>query len=120
MKIRFNDNTEINGLVVNGSNRFFQNAQRDSLEFVFAKGLYTFEELEVSFSDRLKTIKMTIVDDNDTQYVYNDYVLRVSMSLSPVVITPATSTTPEVIEERISIIMAQQTYMEKMVEKILG
>lgn len=42
------------------------------------------------------------------------------MSLTPVVVEPATSTTPEVTEERYSIVMAQQTYTEKLIEQLLG
>lgn len=120
MKIKFLDGLELDVIQVNGSKRYFQGAQRDSLEFVFEKGAYSFDDLDAYFADKNKTRKITLIDDAHNQYVYDDYVIRVSMSLTPVVVEPATSTTPEVTEERISVIMAQQTYMEKLVEQLLG
>jgi len=121
MLVRLNDGTELNTIVVNGQTRFFQNAQRDSLEFVFKKDEYPFDTLDGYFADRDKTRKITIIEPGaGAEYIYDDYVLRVSMVMSPVVIEPATSTTPEVTEERISVIMAQQTYIEKLIEQLLG
>ncbi len=120
MNIKFKDNTEISPLVVFGDSRFFQNAQRSTLEFVFAKGDYTLEELDAYFTDPNKTNKVTIVNDSDEEFIYDDYSLRVSMSLAPVVITPETSTEPAVTEERITIVMAQKTYIEKMIEQLLA
>lgn len=120
MKIKFLDGLELNVIQVNGSRRYFQGAQRDSLEFVFEKGVYSFDDLDAYFADKNKTRKITLIDDTHNQYVYDDYVIRVSMSLTPVVVEPATSTTPEVTEERYSIVMAQQTYTEKLIEQLLG
>lgn len=120
MKVKFLDGLELDVIQVNGSRRYFQGAQRDALEFVFRKGDYPFSTLDSYFADKDNTRKMTIIDDSGNQYVYDDYILRVSMSLNPVVIEPATSTTPEVTEERISVTMAQQTYLEKLVEQLLG
>lgn len=120
MKITLNDGTELTTLAVNGAGRFFQNAQRDSLEFVFAKNAYSFDVLDNFFSDKNKMRKIILMDDNNTQYVYDDYVLRISMTLSPAIIKPETSSEPEETEERISIIMVQQTYMEKLIEQLLS
>ncbi|MBN7773139.1 hypothetical protein [Clostridium aminobutyricum] len=123
MKIKLNDNTELNVIQVNGGGRYFQGQNRDSLEFVFAKDAYTFTELEALFADKTKTEKVTTIDDADTENpvtlgVYDDYVLRVSMELKPVVITLATTETPEVTEERITVVMAQLTYIEKQLAKL--
>ena len=120
MKIKFLDGLELDAIQVNGSRRYFQGAQRDSLEFVFEKGVYSFDDLDEYFSNKSKTSKITLIDDAQNQYIYDDYVIRVSMSLTPVVVEPATSTTPEVTEERYSIVMAQQTYTEKLIEQLLG
>ena len=119
MLVKFNDGVEVTALVVNGQSRFFQNAQRDSLEFIFKKGDYLFDTLDTYFANKNKTRKITLIDEAQNQFIYDDYVLRVSMSLNPVVISPETSTDPEVTEERISVIMARQTYMEKMIEQLL-
>lgn len=120
MKVKFLDGLELDAIQVNGSRRYFQGAQRDSLEFVFEKGLYSFDDLDEYFANKSKTSKITLIDDAQNQYAYDDYVLRASMVLTPIVVQPATSTTPEVTEERISVTMVQQTYLEKLVEQLLG
>ena len=51
MKIKFLDGLELDAIQVNGSRRYFQGAQRDSLEFVFEKGVYSFDDLDV-FSNK--------------------------------------------------------------------
>ncbi|MBN7773154.1 hypothetical protein [Clostridium aminobutyricum] len=123
MKIKLNDNTELNVIQVNGSSRYFQGSNRDSLEFVFAKDAYTFTELEALFAERTKTAKVTTLDDTDTENpvelgAFDDYTLRASMELKPVIVTPATTEIPEVTEERIFVVMAQLTYIEKQLNKL--
>lgn len=121
MRIIFNDLIEVNAIMVNGISKFYQNAQRDSLEFIFKKTDYPFDTLDRYFIDKTKTVKITLVDDiTGTQYIYEDYTIRVSMILAPAILAPATSTSPEVTEERISVVMAQKTYMEKQIEQLLG
>lgn len=120
MKVKFLDGLELDVIQVNGSRRYFQGAQRDSLEFVFEKGVYSFDDLDEYFANKSKTRKITLIDDAQNQYAYDDYVLKASMALTPIVVQPATSTTPEVTEERISVTMVQQTYLEKLVEQLLG
>jgi len=122
MKIKLNDGTELNIIQVNGSQRHFQGANRDSLEYVFKKDGYAFDSLDALFADKTKACKVTIVDDMDIESpitsVYDDYSLRISMSLQPVVITPATSEAQEVTEERISVVMGQLTYIEKQLSNL--
>lgn len=117
MQIKLNDGSVLNALVVNGANRFFQNAQRDSLEFIFLKEAYPFANLEAAFADPTKTKKITLVE-SESQHIYENYSLRVSMALTSVVTQPETPEQPEQREERISVIMAQMSYMEKQQEEL--
>ena len=130
MKIKLMNIAEKEVLSVNGSLRYFQGSNRDSLEFIFSK--QDMGALDVAFSKenckQIKIIAEVEVFDSETQEmkmveqetIYNDYCLRVSMGLAPVVVTPATSDAMEVTEERITIVMAQQTYMEKLIEQLLN
>lgn len=116
MIVKLNDNTELTALTVIGQSRYFQGANRDSLEIVFAKGAHPFDTLDVLFADPSKTGHITLIDDTDPNnpalFVHDGYMLRMSMSLAPVIVTPATPTAPAVTQERISVIMAQETYIE--------
>lgn len=125
MKIKLKDNTELNVIQVNGGNVYYQNTNRDSLEFIFKKGDYLFDQLDTLFADSDKTSKITVIGsemqsnekgeqtETPVQYIYDNYSLRISMEMKPVIITPATSTEAEVTEERIMITMAQLTLIEK-------
>lgn len=124
-KIKLNDNTELNVIMINGNKIYHQNTNRDSLEFVFKKGDYDFNELDKLFADTSKTSKITIIGsemqtnekgeqtETPVQYIYDNYSLRVSMEMKPVVIEPATVDKAEVTEERIMVTMAQLTLIEK-------
>lgn len=130
MKIKLNDNTELNVILVNGKSTYFQGANRDSLEFVFKKGDYDFNELDRLFADSEKTKKIIIQDtttttdqegnqvETPTEHIYDNYSLRVSMEMKPVVIAPETSTEPEVTEERVMVTMAQLTLIEKKLSEL--
>ncbi|MHC1723033.1 MAG: hypothetical protein AB9836_07525 [Aminipila sp.] len=121
--IKLNDNTELNVIQINGQSTYFQGANRDSLEFVFKKGDYPFDQLDSLFASTAKTSKITVTDTETTigadgkpvttQHVYDNYSLRISMEMKPVVITPATSTEAEVTEERVMVTMGQLTLIEK-------
>jgi len=119
MKVILNNGTELDAIVVNGSSRYFQGASRDSLEFQLSKSiLQTFEELDELFSNPSNTSKITLTAEGES-YIHDNYTLKVQMALMPVVVTPATDTEPEVIEERYSIIMAQKTYKEIQLESLI-
>lgn len=125
MKIKLNDNTELNVICINGKSTYSQGANRDSLEFVLKKGDYPFDQLDSLFADANKTKKITVKDtamttdtagktvETPTEHVYDNYSLRVGMKMEPVIITPATSTEPEVTEERVMVTMGQLTLIEK-------
>lgn len=118
MKVLLSNGTELDAIVVNGSSRHFQGASRDSLEFQFAKTIpQTFDELDTLFSNSLNTSKITLVSDT-ASYIHDNYSLKVQMALIPVVIAVATDTTPEVVEERYSVVMARKTYSELQMESL--
>ncbi|MFZ2538161.1 MAG: hypothetical protein WAX04_04600 [Oscillospiraceae bacterium] len=119
MTIRLTNGVEIQAITVNGTTRHFQGQIRDSLEIQLAKDTKSFDELDLLFADSNNTKVIKLID-GETEYIHDNYTLRVEMSLKPVVITNATSTTAEVTEERYSIILAQKTYIELQLDAILN
>ena len=119
VKIKFADNTELDVIQVNGSSIFYQNATRDSLEFVFNKQQYDLNTIDNVFSDADKVRTITI-EDEQGQHVYNDYVLKVSIRSERIIIEKGDSTKPDVTEERVFAKVAQQTYIEKLLEQMLN
>jgi hypothetical protein len=87
------------------------------LEIQFAKGAVTFEQIDRLFAEPENTKKITLQQDGKA-FLHENYSLRVSMNLAPVVITPATSTDSEVTEERYSVVMAQKSYAELQQEAL--
>ena len=122
MQIKFADDSTLDCIHVNGKTQYYQGATRDTLEFVFAKSA-GFDALDAAFADDAKTASVTIIDDADPEnpasWVYDGYTLRMAMRMEPVVITPGTSDAPAVTEERITVVMAQLTYIERQL-KALG
>ncbi len=129
-KIKLNDNTELNTIQINGKSVYHQGSNRDSLEFVFKKGDYPFDELDSLFADAEKSKKIIIQDSATTtdsegnqvesliEHVHDNYSLRVNMEMKPVVVTSATPTEPEVTEERVMVTMAQLTLIEKKLSEL--
>lgn len=116
-QIIFHDGTELDALVVNGNSRFFQGSNRDTLEFQFAKNSITFDELDEIFASKEKTEKI-MIQQNKERFAHHHYSLRVSMSLLPIVIEQATDSAEAVVEERYSVVMAQKTYAELLLESL--
>jgi hypothetical protein len=117
MELTLNNGTEWNVVAVNGQTRNFQGTNRDALEFQFAKTIpQTFEDLDMIFANPENTKRITLQNEKGS-FLYENYTLRVSMSLIPVIIS-TDPTGPEVTEERYSIIMAQKSYMELQVESL--
>lgn len=119
MEIKLNNGVVLNAVAVNGRSRYFQNADRDTLEFQFTKANteQTLEELDILFSDPANTSKIVISDESGS-YVYDNYTLKVSVSLIPVTIEKETDVAPATIEDRYSIVLAQRTYSELKIDLI--
>lgn len=119
MIIKLNNGTELQGIVANGSARHFQGANRDSIEFQLPKTLpITFDELDGLFSNPMNTSKIKIATDT-AEYIHDNYSLKVSIGLIPVMIQTATDTQEEVVEERYSVVMAQKTYKEIQMDSLV-
>ncbi len=111
MQLKLNDGATLDALVVNGKSVYVQGAQRDALEIQMAKSTMTVDALDALTADRTKTGKLTLID-GDQQYIHDNYSIRAELAIKPVVTTPATSTTPEVTEDRLCVTLAQLTYAE--------
>lgn len=121
MQLKFSDTagTTLDVLAVNGQSIYFQEANRDSLEVQIAKEKITFDALDKLTGTAANTAHLTLID-GDKQYVHDNYSLRASLALKPVVTTPATSTTPVVTEDRLCVTLAQQTYQEQQIAQLQG
>ena len=115
-QVTLKSGTTIDVVQVNGQARYFQGTQRDTLEFHFPKDGNSFDNLEALFTEA-NTAKITITNDAGS-FVYEDYNLRVSLALVPVVVMPAEGTAPEVTEERYIVTMAQKTYSEMQMDSL--
>lgn len=111
MQVKFQDGTVLDVLAVNGKSVYIQGAQRDALEIQVAKGSVALDALDELTANSTNTSKITIID-GDNQYVHDNYDIRAELAVKPVVTAQATSTTPEVTEDRLCITLAQLTYLE--------
>lgn len=122
MQIKFADDSTLDCIQINGRKQYYQGTERDTLEFVFSKAA-GFDALDAAFADETKTSSVTVINDVDAENpeigVYDGYTLRMAMRMEPVVITPGTINDPAVTEERIMVVMAQITYIERQL-KALG
>lgn len=115
-QITLNNGTLLNVVQINGQSRYFQGANRDSLEFHFQKDGNSFDTLDSLFTEA-NTKKITVTTDTGS-FVYDNYSLRAGMSLVSIVTVPAEGTMPEVTEERYTVITAQKTYAEMQQEAL--
>lgn len=110
MKVILKNGTELTPILVTGTQIHVQGAKRDSLTFVFpaSEGIDT---IDTVFSETdCESIK--IYDDNGAENIYKYYTIRTKLEKALVEIVPATPETEAVMEERISVTMAQRTYIE--------
>ena len=110
MKIKLANGTELNPLVVKGASSFIQGATRDKLSFVFSAD-EDINALDKAFSESACE-SITIVGDNESEYIYKGYTIRAELKKDKVEITPATAEAEAVLEDRITVTMAQRTYAE--------
>ena len=117
MQIKMNNETTLEAMAVNGASRYFQGANRDSLEIQLEKGKYTLESLDALTGKPENTKRVTILD-GESEYIHDNYTLRAELSVRPVVVTENTSGAPAESEERVSIVLAQKTYAELELESL--
>ena len=117
MQIKLADGTTLEVIAVHGASRYFQGANRDSLEIQVEKGKYTLESLDALTGNPENTKKLTILDGKN-EYIHDSYTLRAALSVRPVVVTENTSGAPAESEERVCIVLAQKTYAELELESL--
>lgn len=116
MKIILTNGTELEPILVYGGLRRIQGADRDTLSFVFpaSAGL---EALDAAFTSA-NCESITIVDDDEGQYVHNGYTIRRELSKAAVEVSHATAEAEAVYEDRITVAMAQRTYTETQLAQL--
>lgn len=119
MQIKLNDGTILEAVQVNGGGRFYQNAQRDTLEIVFDTS-HSIDSLHAIFGDKSKTQSISLINDQGETYVHNDYVIQVETKCENVTLEQETSDSPAITVQRIKAIIAQLTYTEKLIEQLLA
>ena len=97
------------------SKAYIQGLQRRIIELQISK-TYLLENVDNDFtSDNPSRIKITT--DSGT-FVHEGYGIRAELAIKPYVVTQATSTTPEITEDRIFIVLAELTYEETQIKQM--
>lgn len=110
MKVILANGKELNPILVTGAHTYVQGANRDTLSFIFP-ATESMEELDKAFSVGACD-SITITDDNGNGGIYKAYTIRTKTEKAFVEVVPATADTEAVMEERITVSMAQRTYSE--------
>lgn len=116
MKVTLSNGEVFNPILVTGASATIQGAKRDTLTFVFP-ATESMEALDKAFTDTACE-SITIVDAKGAENIYKAYVIRTKTEKSLVEVVPATPESAAVTEERISITMAQRTYLESQLALI--
>lgn len=117
MKLKLNNQRELEILEINGEKSQYQGENRDKLNIQMKKGLYPFEELDKLFANSENTKKFTIIDENG-EYLYEHYTLRTSMGIKAVQTCPESVNEPAGYEERVCVTLAQKSYRERELEEM--
>lgn len=103
MKVILNDGTELTALDISGDYKTVQGETRDCLSFAFPASA-GMEALNTAFSST-NCESIRIVEDSGTEHIHTGYVIRVALTLTPA--------EDEDGEGRITVTMAQRTYVEE-------
>ena len=110
MKIVLTNGTELSPAVVIGEKKYVQGVNRDALTFVFAEA--SLDEMDSIFTAE-NCESINIVGDDESEAIYNGYVIRVELVKKQVETQPATSNSEAVTENRVFVTMAQRTQAEE-------
>ena len=115
MKITLANGMELNPILVSGGRRVVYGQSRDSLSFIFhaTEGI---EALDAVFT--AENCESITIEDAEGSYIHKGYTVRVELSKNNVEVTPATTETEAVREDRITVAMAQRTYMENQIASL--
>ena len=117
MKVILSNGKELNPILVTGAHSYVQGANRDTLSFIFPADT-SLDELDGLFTAaNCETIKLKETDTHE--YIYNGYTIRTELKRAPVEITPATETEAAVYENRVTVSMAQRTYVESQLASLV-
>lgn len=116
MKVILSNGIELTPILVTGSPRFIQNSNRDVLSFIFP-ATEDMTVLDATFS-ATNCESITIVGDDGAEAIHKGYTIRAELSKASVEVTPATTDSVAVSEDRITVSMAQRTYMESQLASL--
>lgn len=111
MRIKLSNGTELSPIVVTGEARQVQGARRDVLTFAF------FETENIVLLDNLFTPENCeniyfLADNGEVKHIYKGYTIRAELKKEAVIVSPETTDSEAVIENRIFVSMGQRTYTE--------
>lgn len=109
MKIILANSTELEPILVSGSKRSVQGANRDTLTFVFPESV-GLDEIDAVFT--AENCENIIIVEGDEEYIHSGYTIRAELKRAPVVVTAATESEEAVTENRVTVSMSQRTYAE--------
>ena len=110
MKITLANGTILNPLMVKGAPAMVQGTRRDTLSFIFP-ATESISALDHTFSESACEV-ITITGEDGSESFHNGYTIRSEIKKAKVVVSPETSEREAVTEDRITVTMAQRTYME--------
>lgn len=116
MKVILNNKIELTPILVTGSSRFIHDSNRDVLSFIFP-ATEDMAVLDATFS-ATNCESITIVGDDGAEAIHKGYTIRAELSKASVEATPATTDSVAVYEDRITVSMAQRTYMESQLASL--
>lgn len=118
MTIQLANGTTLTPIVVMGGKRTVQGAVRDALAFVFpaSEGVDTLDAL---FSVENCT-SISITADDSEAYIHKGYTIRAELSKAAVETQSETADAAAIYEDRITVVMAQKTYTETLLEGMQG
>jgi hypothetical protein len=119
MNIIFANGATLTALTITRAKRTVQGAIRDVLSFTFPENT-SLDELEALFTpENCENIIITepvVIPENGTvyenRYQHFGYTIREGIRRETLLVSPESADSPAVYEERITVSMAQRTYME--------
>lgn len=112
MIIKLANGIELNALGVKGEKQNIQGFRRDVLSFMLPASV-SLDEMDSIFTE--ENCKSITLINGETEHIHNNYTIRVELKREPVLVTPATETSSEVYETRVTVSMAQTTYQENQI-----
>ena len=116
MKIKLSNGAELTPIVVTGAHTYVQGAKRDTLTFVFP-ATESIEALDEAFSASACE-SITIIGNDGGESIHKAYTIRAKLEKAMVEVSPETAENPAVVEERITVAMAQRTYAESQLASL--